>query len=206
MKLSSCRVVRFNTQPAKNQRVLPQMCSRSNPPIRTTHRNHRENEQTRRVPGQMRHCRRAHRHQHRRSRPATLMFSKLQKRPRQRRRSRRNSQRYSIPRPYQREKMCRTSARTICAPDQNRSSRRAHQRPRHRNRPVVPMFSKPQRRSCQHRQSRRNSRRRSIPQRPRQRQKIHRVSARTIYAPGQKQSRRRAYQRQRHKSRVVAPM
>ena len=68
------------------------------------------------------------------------------------------------------------------------------------------MFSKPQRRSCQHRQSRRNSRRRSIPQRPRQRQKIHRVSARTIYAPGQKQSSRRAYQRQRHRSRPVAPM
>ena len=134
MKLSSCRVVRFNTQPAKNQRILLRVCSRSNPPIRTTHRNHRENEQTRRVPGQMRHCRRAHRHQHRRSRPATLMFSKLQKRPRQRRRSRRNSQRYSIPRPYQREKMCRTSARTICTPDQNRSSRRAHQRPRRRSR------------------------------------------------------------------------
>ena len=184
MKLSSCRVVRFNTQPAKNQRVLPQMCSRSNPPIRTTHRNHRENEQTRRVPGQMRHCRRAHRHQHRRSRPATLMFSKLQKRPRQRRRSRRNSQRYSIPRPYQREKMCRTSARTICTPDQNRSSRRAHQRPRRRSRPDALMFGKSQRQPELPRQARQSR----CKNQPYHLQKTYRVCARTMYAPGQNRS------------------
>ena len=107
------------------------MRSRSNP-TSTMRRNHRENEQTRRVPGQIQRRRRAHRHPHRKSRPAVSMSSKLQKRARQRRRSRRNSQRYNIPQLYRREKMCRASAQMICALGQN--SRRAYRHPRRRNR------------------------------------------------------------------------
>ena len=88
--------------------------------------------------------------------------------------------------------MYRASARTMCAPGQKRSSRRARQRPRRRNRPDAPMPSKPQGRLRQHHL--------------RHWKKIHHVSARTIYAPGQKQSTRRAYQRQRRRSKAAAPV
>ena len=84
MKLSNCRVVRSSTQPAENPQILPQMHSRSNPPSRTTRRNHRENEQTHRVPGQIQRRRRAHRHPHRRNRPTAPLSSKPQRNPCQR--------------------------------------------------------------------------------------------------------------------------
>ena len=60
-------------------------------PERTMRRNHRENEQTHRAPGQMRRRRRAHRHPHRRSRLDVPMSSKLQRKPRQRQQSRQSS-------------------------------------------------------------------------------------------------------------------
>ena len=142
MQLSSYRVVRSSTQPAKNQRVLPQMHSRSNPTSCTMRRNHRESEQAHRVPGQMRRCGRAHRHPHRRSRPDALMSSKLQKRPCQRYRSRRRNRDRSIPhRPNQRQKIHCVSARRMYAPGQTRSNHRAHRHPHRRSRPVAPMPS-----------------------------------------------------------------
>ena len=92
---SGYHAMQSNSQPAKNQRILLRVCSRSSPTSRAMRRNRRENEQTHRVPGQMRHRRRANRHPRRRSRPDVPMSSKPQKRPRQRRRSRRSSR--SIP-------------------------------------------------------------------------------------------------------------
>lgn len=82
--------------------------------------------------------------------------------------------------------MHRVSARRMYAPGQTRSNHRAHRHPHRRNRPDAPMPSKPQGRLRQHHL--------------RHWKKIHHVSARTIYAPGQKQSTRRAYQRQRRRS------
>lgn len=94
-KLFNCRVVQSSILPAEDQKILLRACSRSGPTSRAMRRNYRENEQTRRVPGQMQRRRRAHRYPHHRSRPAAPMFSKPQKRLRQRRRSRRSSR--SIP-------------------------------------------------------------------------------------------------------------
>ena len=143
MQLSSYRIVRSSTQPAKNQRVLPQMHSRSSPISRTMRRSHRESEQTHRASGQMRHRRGAHRYQRHRSRPVVPMSSKLQKRPRQRRRSRRRNRDRSIPhRPNQRQKIHCVCARTIYKPGQNRSSYKAPQRPFRRSRVVAPMPSR----------------------------------------------------------------
>ncbi|GEM_PF-2011393 len=99
----------------------------------------------------------------------------------------------------------RENEQTRHAPSQMRRRRRAHRHLHRRNRPVVPMSSKPQRRSCQHHQSRRNSRRRSIPQRPRQRQKMHRVGARTMYAPGQNRNSYKAPRHPFHKNGADAP-
>ena len=142
MKLSSYRVVRSSTQPAKNQRVLPQMHSWSSSTSRTMRRNHRENEQTRHAPSQMRRSHRVHRHPHCRSSSDALMSSKLQKRPCQRRRSRRSNRNRSIPhRPNQRQKIHCACARTIYEPRQNRSSYKAPQRPFRRSRVVAPMSS-----------------------------------------------------------------
>ena len=193
MKLSNSRVVRSSTQPAENPRILPQMHSRSNPPSRATRRNHRENEQTRRVPGQMRCRRRAHQRLRRRSRPAVPMSSKPQKGAKQHHQTRWSSQKRSaLHRPYYRKKAHRANARRIYAPDRNRNGHRANRYQRRRNRPVASMSSKPQRRLRQHHL--------------RHWKKIHHVSARTIYAPEQKHRRRRAYQRQRRRSKVAALM
>mgnify|MGYP001629420883 CR=1 FL=1 len=128
MKLSNCRVVRFSTQPAKNPRILPQMHSRSNPPSCTMRRNHRESEQTHRVPSQIQRRPRAHRHPHRRNRPAAPMSSKPQRRLRQ------HHLRHW-------QKIHHVSARTIYAPGQKQSSRRAYQRQRRRSKAVAPMSS-----------------------------------------------------------------
>lgn len=193
MKLPNCRVVRSSTQPAKNPRILLQMCSWRSPTSRAMRRNHRENEQTHRVPGQIQRRRRAHRYQHRRSRPAAPMSSKPQKGAKQHHQTRWSSQKRSaLHRPYHRKKAHRTNARRIYAPDRNRNGHRANRYQRRRNRPVASMSSKPQRRLRQHHL--------------RHWKKIHHVSARTIYAPGQKQSRRREYQRQQRRRKAVAPM
>ena len=165
MKLSICRVVRSSTQPTGNPRILPHMCSRSNPTSRAMRWHHRESEQTHRVPGQIRRSRRAHRHPRRRNRPAVLMSSKLEKMAKQRHQTRWSRQKRSaLRRPNQRQKIHRVGARTIYAPNQDRSRCRAHQHQRRRSRPTALMSSKPQRRLCQRRQSRRSSRDRSIPQ------------------------------------------
>ena len=165
MKLSNCRVVQSSTQPAKNQRIPPQMRSWSSLSSRAIHQNHRENEQTRRVLDQMRHRRRAHQHPHRRSRSVVLMFSKLQRTPRQRHQTRWSSQKRSaLLRPYHQQKAHCVSARRIYAPDQSSNSRRANRYQRHRSRPAVPMSSKLQKRAHQRRRSRRSSRDRDIPQ------------------------------------------
>lgn len=88
----------------------------------------------------------------------------------------------------------RLRTEVVRAPDQSRSNRNrsAYQPPHRRNRPDAPMPSKPQGRLRQHHL--------------RHWKKIHHVSARTIYAPGQKQSTRRAYQRQRRRSKAAAPV
>ena len=120
-----------------------------------------------------------------------LMSSKPQKGAKQHHQTRWSSQKRSaLHRPYHRQKAHRASARKIYAPDRNRNSYRANRYQRRRNRPVAPMSSKPQRRLRQHHL--------------RHWKKIHYVSARTIYAPGQKQSSRRAYKRQRRKNKTAA--
>ncbi len=53
MKLSNYRAAQSGILPVKYRRILPQMCSRNSPISRTMHRNHRESEQTHRVPDQM---------------------------------------------------------------------------------------------------------------------------------------------------------
>ncbi len=135
------------------------------------------------------------------------MSSKPKKGAKQRHQTRWSSQKRStLHRPYHQQKAHRVSARRIYAPDQKQSSRGAYQRQRRKNKVAALMSSKPQRKSCQHHQSRRNSRMRSIPQRPRQRQKMHRVSARTMYAPGQNRNGHRAHRHPHRRSRPVAPM
>ena len=207
MKLSNCRVVRSSTQPAENPRILPQIHSRSNPTSRTPRRNHRENEQTHRVPSQMQRRRRAHQHQRRRNRPDALMSSKPQRTPRQRYQTRWSSQKRSaLHWPYHRQKAHRASARTMCAPGQNRSSRRAHRHQRRMSRPIVPMSSKPQKRAKQCHQTRWSSQKRSAQHRPYRRQKAHRTSAQRIYTPGQNRNSRRAYRHPRRRNRGDARM
>lgn len=110
------------------------MRSRSNP-TSTMRRNHRENEQTRRVPGQIQRRRRAHRHPHRKSRPDAPMSSKPKGRLRQH-----HLQHW--------KKIHHISTRTMYAPGQNRNSRRAHRQP-HRRSKAVALMSNEQRNPAQ---------------------------------------------------------
>ena len=152
----------------------------------------------------MRRRHRAHRHPHRRNRPAVPMSSKPQGKPRQRHPSRQGSRVSHHPCRWQRIR--RVSTRRIYAAGRNQRRRRAHRHPRRRSRPAAPMFSKPQKRPRQRRRSRRSSRGRSIPQRLRHRWKIRRDSARTMCASGQNRNGHRAHQHLRHRNRPAAPM
>ena len=99
--------------------------------------------------------------------------------------------------------MCRTlrtNVRTHRAHVQNRLSRKANQHLHHKSSRGVRVSSKPQRHPS--RQKRRNARQFPTPRRL----KNGHASAWRIYALGQKQSRRRAYQRQRRKGKAAALM
>ena len=99
--------------------------------------------------------------------------------------------------------MCRTlrtNVRTHRAHVQNRLSRKANQHLHHKSSRGVRVSSKPQRHPS--RQKRRNARQFPTPRRL----KNGHASAWRIYALGQKQSRRRAYQRQRRKGKAAVPM